>query len=341
MVLRRWLECDRSGLLTWLEQQHGTASPVNLSHFEDAFATVTELMAQQDPADALATSRTWTFLNGETRSRCAGLALHAAFDSNPAEGLRLFTLNGDPDVKVGKDWIERHPADAQKIIPQMPVGMARGEAVNQMISLLRVSDPAAAVRFIAAFPLMHRPMEAWVGGGPQTYIHASLYADWVRKDRQAVIDYANDHATGHLRAGLLAAVSKVLGSENPALALEWTRENLGGDARRSAVGGIFSDLAGKDASAAIALIDSAPGASRGSALEGVVRARASAAPADTLGSYLAMPASPTRDELIRDTVRHVFMGGLRESEFNNWLAAIPPAQAEEVRRLSAKSPRGA
>jgi hypothetical protein len=339
MVLRRWLECDRPGLLAWLEQQHGAAG-TNRRYFEDAFATVTELIAQQDPADALAAARAWAFLSGETRRRCAGLALHAAFDSNPSEGLKLFSSNGDPDVRVGTGWIARHSAEAQKIIPQMPVGLARGEAVNQMISLLRPSDPAAAVQFVAQFPLMHRPVEA-SNGGPQTYPQAGLYADWVRKDRQAVIDYANDHATGHLRAGLLAAVSKVIGAENPSLALNWTRENLSGDARKNAVCGIFSDLAGRDPAAAIALIDSASGASRGSALEGVVRARASAAPAETLGSYLAMPASATRDELIRDTVGHVFMGGLREAEFKTWLAALPPAQAEEVRRLSKPSLKGA
>ncbi len=325
-IVDHWAKTDRESLIAWFRDAF-TQKPAWERHLrlDDLLHRVVRSWSEADPVATYDLVSQWDFL-GDSLLATASIALNAAFAKDAEQGLALYLRAGAPDTYIdAPGWVTKAPHAAAALLLRLPVGALRGAILGRIISTWKDTDPAAAVRLLTDFPLATRPFSMTVGDAirdRQRYQHAALYDAWAKKDLDGLMAYANDEATGHLRAGLLAAAARTLAQRDPVTALDWIAENLSGASRQTATSDAVRELARQDLAAAAAKLSDFSGTALTSSAAGYLAALDGRPSPAQLTDMLHLPQEDLRHALGAELTSR--WDEQSAADLRPWLEAQPP-----------------
>jgi hypothetical protein len=157
-----------------------------------------------------------------------------------------------PDMKAVGEWAKSDPRHAAEMVRQFGLDYAGQEALKQVGQVWGKSDPRAALEYASSLS----------GEQSKSFVAAAI-KEWASQDLRAAIDFAAGQVDPHLRSQLGRSLVETWAKTDPQSALAWSQENLKGEAREEAIGGVVQTVAANDLNAAAELVSSLdPGGSK-------------------------------------------------------------------------------
>jgi hypothetical protein len=215
------------------------------AEIRDLLDVLFEEWPKRDPEGAIAALNGAAYLLGGEGLRQS--VVNTVMKTDTERALKLMkewsVNNYIPNMAALTKWAEQNPLAAAKSVMENTSSYACTEALDQIGKVWAATDPAGALAYADE-----------LRGLPGSRLASATVREWAKRDLNGVISCVTSQTDSLTKTRLALPLMEAWARSDPQAALQWTQENLKGEARAASAASIVRTMAEKDIQSASAFI---------------------------------------------------------------------------------------